>query len=177
VSRPALPLAVEAHEVPDAETHWEAWNARCAVSHHEHFVPWRNASAAFHRLTVPRHHLRVALLSSGGVYVDGDVPFDLTSHAGDDTARWIPSAVDSRALRFAHDHYDHTDADRDPNCVFPIDRLRELAAVGSIGAVASRHVGFMGFIPDPGRFVRETVPHVVAQLASDGVHAAVLSPG
>jgi D-proline reductase (dithiol) PrdB len=147
------------------------------VSHHEYFVSARNASIAFHRPTVPPHQLRVALLSSGCVYVEGDTPFDLIAHSGDDTMRWIPASVDTRQLRFAHDHYDHTDADRDPNCVFPIDRLRELAAAQFIAAVAPRHAGMMGFIPNPERFVRQTVPAIVAGLVSDRVDAAVLSPG
>ncbi len=177
MNAPALPISVEAHEVADVESQWDAWNARCAVSHHEHFAPSRNASVAFHRPVVPRPQLRVALVSTGGVYAEGDAPFDLGSHAGDDTVRWIPSTVDSRRLRFAHDHYDHTAADEDPNCVFPIDRLRELAAARTIGASASQHAGLMGFIPNTGRFVRETIPGIVARLGLDGVHAAILSPG
>jgi D-proline reductase (dithiol) PrdB len=80
-------------------------------------------------------------------------------------------------LRIAHDHYDHTDADQDPNCVFPIDRLRELAAEGVIGSVASWHIGFMGFIPNPERLMRETIPAMIDRLMDDRVDAVVLSPG
>lgn len=172
-----LPIAVEPHEVRDVEAQWGAWNDRCSVSHHEFFLPARNEHVAFHDLTKPLSALRVALVSTGGVHVTSDPPFDLVSHAGDDSTRWIPASVDSRELRFAHDHYDHTDADRDPNCVFPIDRLRELAADRVIGEVAPRHAGFMGFIPNPTRFCRETVPRVIDRLVTDGVDAVVMSPG
>ncbi len=34
------------------------------------------------------------------------------------------------------------------NCVFPIDRLRELAAEGMIGGVSDKHLGFMGWSQD-----------------------------
>jgi D-proline reductase (dithiol) PrdB len=85
--------------------------------------------------------------------------------------------VDTQDLRFAHDHYDHTDADQDPNCVFPLDRLRELAAEGVIGSVAAGHVGFMGFVPNPTRLVDETIPEVAARLNRDKVDAIVFSPG
>jgi D-proline reductase (dithiol) PrdB len=44
-----------------------------------------------------------------------------------------------------HEHYDHRHADQDINCVFPIDRLRELAAAGVIKGVSDRHLGFMGY--------------------------------
>jgi D-proline reductase (dithiol) PrdB len=96
---------------------------------------------------------------------------------GDDSARWIPGDVETKDLRFAHDHYDHTDLDRDPNCMFPLDRLRELAADGVVGSVARWHVGFMGWIPDPHRFARETVPQMVERLSGDHVDVVVLSPG
>jgi hypothetical protein len=64
----AYPIAVEPHEVHDVEEQWAAWNARCAVSHHEFFTPARNSSVAFHRLAKPLTALRVALISSGAVY-------------------------------------------------------------------------------------------------------------
>src|ERR1700686_31068 len=44
-----------------------------------------------------------------------------------------------------HEHYEHGDADEDINVVFPIDRLRELAAEGIIGGVSDKHLGFMGY--------------------------------
>ncbi|MGH2406371.1 MAG: glycine/sarcosine/betaine reductase selenoprotein B family protein [bacterium] len=170
-------IDVDPMDVPDAEAEWAAWEARCRVSHAEHFASLRNPRVAFHRPAKPQALLRVALATSGGLYVHGMAPFDLGSHAGDDSVRWIPGDVDTRNLRFAHDHYDHTDPDRDPNCIFPLDRLRELAAEGLIGGVAGWHVGFMGWIPDPRRFARERVPEITARLLKDGVDAVVLSPG
>jgi D-proline reductase (dithiol) PrdB len=44
-----------------------------------------------------------------------------------------------------HHHYDHADADQDINVVFPIDVLRDLQAAGFIGAIAKKHVGYMGY--------------------------------
>jgi D-proline reductase (dithiol) PrdB len=167
-------LDIDMHEV---EERWHAWNARSVVSHEGHFVPARNEPVAFQPLNKPLSELRVALGSSGGVYVKSQPPFDLISHAGDDSVRWIPGDVSSGDLLFAHDHYDHTDADTDPNCVFPIDRLRELAADGVIASVASEHVGFMGFVPNPTRLMGEIAPRVAARLKRDGVDAVILSPG
>jgi D-proline reductase (dithiol) PrdB len=161
----------------DVEGEWAAWEARCSVSHAGHFGSLRNPRVAFHRLTKPLSQLRVALATSGGAYVEGTAPFDLESRAGDDSVRWIPGDVDPSDLRFAHDHYDHTDPDTDPNCIFPIDRLRELARDGVIGSVARWHVGFMGWIPDPRQFARERVQEIAARLGEDAVDAVVLSPG
>jgi hypothetical protein len=133
----------------DVATLEEQWEARCGVSHAPHFTSLRNDTLFFHRPTKPPNALRVALATSGGLYVEGMPPFDMISHAGDDSIRWIPRDVVTTQLRFAHDHYDHTDADQDPNCMFPLDRLRELVAAGEVGAIASVHVGLMGIFPIP----------------------------
>lgn len=164
-------------DVATIEEQWAAWEARCGVSHAPHFTSLRNDTVHFHRLTKPRSALRVALATSGGLYVEGTPRFDMISHARDDSVRWIPGDVVTRRLRFAHDHYDHTDADQDPNCMFPLDRLRELVAAGELGGIAPVHVGLMGYIPDPQRFARETVPSVVSRLVTDHVDAVVLAPG
>ena len=87
-----------------------------------------------------------------------------------------PGDVRTADLRFAHDHYDLTDVEADPNCIFPIDRLRELAADGVIQSVGQWHVGFMGWIPDPRRFARDAIPSIVAKMTADKVDAVVLSP-
>ena len=162
---------------PDAEVAVRAWEERCAVSHAGHFRPIRPAALAFVRPHKPVHEMRVMVASSGGVYAVDQQPFDLESHAGDDTVRWIPASTDDRDLRFADDHYDHTDADADPNCMFPLGRLRELAAEGAIGSVATHHLGFMGFVPDPRRWVDDVVPAVVDRLRGDGVDAVIFGPG
>jgi D-proline reductase (dithiol) PrdB len=177
VEREGAAIAIDPLAAGAVEEEWAAWEARCSVSHAGHFTSLRNPAVAFHRPARPQAALRVALATSGGVYVEGSPPFDLASHAGDDSVRWIPGDVDARRLRFAHDHYDHTDADQDPNCMFPLERLRELAGDGLIASVASAHVGFMGWIPGPRRFAEVTVPQVVARLRDDRVDAVVLSPG
>ncbi len=78
-----------------------------------------------------------------------------------------------------HDYYDHRAADRDLNCVFPLERLRELSAAGELGGVARRHVGMMGHIlgSERRRLVEESAPQIAHLLREDGVDAALASPG
>jgi len=170
-------MNIDPMDASTLEEEWAAWEARCSVSHAGHFASLRNSRVAFHRLEKPLSALRVGLGTSGGIYEQGAPPFDMVSHDGDDSVRWIAGTAPTSTLRFAHDHYDHSDADRDPNCMFPIDRLRELADERIIESVAARHVGFMGWIPDPHRFAAETVPAIVSALVGDRVDAVVLSPG
>ena len=44
-------------------------------------------------------------------------------------------------------NFDRTGFQQDLNVVFPIDRLRELAADGTISSVARYHYAFMGATP------------------------------
>ena len=45
-----------------------------------------------------------------------------------------------------HDYYDHRDADKDPNLVFPWQVVRELKEEGRIGGLTEQFVSFMGHI-------------------------------
>jgi D-proline reductase (dithiol) PrdB len=56
----------------------------------------------------------VTLVSATGVYAAGQEPFP-TEDPGDITYRVIAGDADVGALRIAHHHYDHSEADADPN--------------------------------------------------------------
>jgi|TARA_B100000315_G_C14543353_1_gene572015 D-proline reductase (dithiol) PrdB len=77
-----------------------------------------------------------------------------------------------------HDsYYDHTDADRDINCIFPLQRLRELAEDGEIGALANRlWSGFMGRIYNRSKVLEESGPAFAEELERDGVDILIAAP-
>lgn len=83
----------------------------------------------------------VTLVSATGVYVEGQEPFS-TEDPGEATLREIPGDTPNDRLRIAHHHYDHSEADLDPNIVFPLATLHELAAEGLIGAVHPIHYSY-----------------------------------
>ncbi|CAN0460389.1 unnamed protein product, partial [Discosporangium mesarthrocarpum] len=93
----------------------------------------------------PLAESRVALISTAGLHRREDSPF--TSRSGD--YRIIPDDYDMNRLTMSHlsTNYDRTGFYQDLNTAFPIDRLRELAADGTIGSVAGRHYSFMGATP------------------------------
>jgi D-proline reductase (dithiol) PrdB len=99
--------------------------------------------------------------------------------AGDPSLRIIEGRVSVDELMITHDYYDHRDADRDINIVFPIERLREFAKDGLIKAVADVHFSFMGHIV--GRHIKTltgvTAPEAALRLRSEGVDIALLTPG
>lgn len=81
---------------------------------------------------------RVCLVSNAGVYMAGD--HEAFNLKGDLSMRKVPSDTDSRRLAIAHEHYDHREADKDINLVFPIDRLRELVEERKIKSVTSDYL-------------------------------------
>lgn len=144
---------------------------------HCHFKYTVNPEPAWSPLRKPLSDARVALVSTGGVHRADQAAFDLENPHGDWSYRIIPGDTPTRILRFSHSHYNHSDADQDPNCMFPLDRLRELAEQGYVGAVSPVHFGLMGFQPDPTHLLRETAPVVARCLVDAGVDVVVLSPG
>jgi D-proline reductase (dithiol) PrdB len=87
----------------------------------------------------------ISIVSAGGVHLREQEPFNIADELGDLTYRVIPPDAASPDLMVTHHHYDHSDADRDINVVFPLDVLTDLAAGGFIGGIGKKHVGYMGY--------------------------------
>jgi len=129
-------------------------------------------------LRKPLNRARVALVTSAGLIPPDAVPYDPRIRGGDYTYRWIPVSAQLRRLANNHrsESWDTSGFERDPNVVFPLDRLRELERVGLIGEINRRHASFMGSITAPGRLIRHSAPEVAAELVGDQVDVAVLVP-
>lgn len=87
----------------------------------------------------------IAIVTAGGVHLKKQEPFNIADELGDLTYRIFAEDVDSSDLKVTHHHYDHSDADKDINVVFPIDALRDLQSEGFIRDTAKKHVGYMGY--------------------------------
>jgi D-proline reductase (dithiol) PrdB len=123
----------------------------------------------------PMKQWRVAFLTTAGVHVKTQPGFDV--NAGDHTFRLIPDDSLKEELMITHTHYDTTDADKDINCVFPIDILHELRDEGMIAVTAPNHYGLMGYIPNTKPLLDETIPKIIEKLKIDKVDVLLLSPG
>ncbi len=118
--------------------------------------------------------MTVALVSSTGVYLDGQEPF---TDNGDETYRVIPPDAESSRLRFKHGHYDTSHAEQDANAVFPLDRLRELAAEGFIKRVSNKHIGCKGFSKDLKAQYERLAPAIATEIERSLADAVVLTGG
>jgi D-proline reductase (dithiol) PrdB len=115
----------------------------------------------------------VAIVTTGAVHRVGEPGFAL----GDAGFRTFGSRARNLALGHRSPSFDRIGFAADVNVVTPVDRLAELAADGAIGAVAPRHVAFLGSQPDDLAVVRtETGPAAAELLRADGVDVVVLTP-
>ena len=117
----------------------------------------------------------VTLISATGVYLPDQEAFSIVD-PGDITYRLIPAATETSTLRIAHHHYDHSEADADPNIVFPLDTLRELAADGTIAAVNDVHFSF-GFTTRLRELYETVFPEVADRIERSKTKLVLLTAG
>lgn len=120
---------------------------------------------------------RLMLISSAGSYLRGrQQPFDAAHPLGDYSIRVYPSSTQLGDLAFAHDHFDHTAVNQDPQVLIPLRHLEELVDEGDIGELSPSVVSFMGYQPDVTRVLDETIPHLLSVVRAERVIAALLIP-
>lgn len=135
-----------------------------------------NDTAPLTRLSKPLGQCRVSLLTSGGVSHCSMPAFDPDAR-NDHRLDEVDRQVDSADFEINDSYYNHADADQDINCVFPVDRLREMAASGRIGSIAPRFwSGFMGRIYDRTRLIEESIPEFVRALRQDEIDILITAP-
>jgi D-proline reductase (dithiol) PrdB len=134
-------------------------------------IPW----------TAVRKPLReavVAVVTTGGVHLLAQKPFDMADEEGDPSYREIPADAPRELLTITHDYYNHKDADQDLNLVLPLERLRELVEARALGGLHTRAYSFMGHIDGEHlrTLVNRTAREMARKLASTLVDYALLVP-
>jgi D-proline reductase (dithiol) PrdB len=127
-------------------------------------MPWAEGPSLSER--------RVAIVTSAGLSLRGEEAFGL----GAADYRVIPSTTNSGDILMNHVsvNFDRTGFQDDVNIVFPIDRLKEMAADGEIGSVADFHYSFMG-ATDPA-LLEDSARALAGMLREDKVNAVILTP-
>ncbi len=143
------------------------------------YEPWKSSDVPWAPVTRSLENSMIALVTTAGVHHKNQEPFDMKDREGDPSYRTIDLTRPLSSLMITHDYYDHSDADKDINIVFPIERLREFEKEGLVGRVANSHYSFMGHIT--GRHVptliNRTAPEVAQWLKKDHVDVVLLTPG
>lgn len=137
-------------------------------------IPWTP-------LSKPLSDCTVAMISTGGIALKTDRPFDQEGERknpwwGDPSYRVIPHTARTEDIRVYHQHIDPSLGEQDLNCLLPIERLDELVAMKKVGRTALSHYSIMGYILDPDELLKETVPAIIEHLRTEQVDVVVLVP-
>lgn len=127
-------------------------------------------------LSKPLSECKLALVTTGGLHLKTDAPFDTKFKGGDCSYRMLPDDVKREDIMVTHESYDHKFINEDLNCVFPIDRMREFVGEGKIKSLSKEHYSFMGHIFVTGPLLENAVK-VGHRLKENGVDIAFLTPG
>ena len=153
---------------------WPALSAKLVAS----FNPVESTSVPWHPLEKPLKRSKLAMVTTAGLHHPRQRPFDMRDASGDPSFRIIQGDAIEAGYTITHDYYDHRDADRDLNVVFPITRLKEMHAAGYIGALSQQHFSFMGHIDGPHvqTLIHDSAAQVARMLREQQVDAVVLTP-
>ena len=115
---------------------FQDWVASLAGSHEGgHFVP--NERLFWTPLAKPLAECTVALVSSAGVHLPSQPPFDLLNPLGDPTIREIPGDTETADLLASHAHVDTAPANEDMGMP-PYVRKQPTACPGNVRMLACR---------------------------------------
>ena len=134
-------------------------------------LPMSFDSAPWAPFNKPLSRARIAALTTGGIYVEGQQPFNVD---GDWSYREIPLDTPPEQFRVAHTHYDTTGVAEDIDAVLPIHRLKELEAAGIVSQAHSPTFSFMGYIYDVAGLIEISAPEVAQRLKAEGVDGVVI---
>lgn len=147
---------------------------------------FRYDTAPWTPLAKPLSRSRVALISTGGLYMEGDDPLGPDGPTQEEAVprineflrgapalATIPKDTAPGRLRVRHPGYDIRGALRDHNVVFPIDRLKELEREGIFGELADEAYSFIGATSQL-RLLKEHAPQWAMRLKKKEIDAALL---
>jgi D-proline reductase (dithiol) PrdB len=114
------------------------------------------------------------LISSAGIFREDQEPFDPWA-VNDLSFRQIPKDTPLQKLKLHHNYFDHRDALKDLNCVFPVERLKDLEKSGDIGRLIPITITLgMGRLYKRTDLQKEAVPKILEVLKGQGTDATLL---
>lgn len=137
-------------------------------------IPWAP-------LEKPISQTRFALMTTAGINMKSDPPFDMERERaeptwGDPSYREIPSTATEADIDANHLHINTDYIKQDLSVMLPLQRFREFEADGIIGSLAPTSYSYYGFQMDPSVLMEETMPKVAAKMQEEGVEAVLLTP-
>lgn len=142
------------------------------------FETTKVTSDAFTKLSKPLAECKIALVTTSGVHLHSQHPFNMADTDGDASYRKVPLEVDPAELTITHDYYDHKDAQADINVVVPYASAKRALSEGLIGGVLDHVYSLMGHIQGDHLVTlkENSAPDIARELKAQGVDLAIVTP-
>jgi D-proline reductase (dithiol) PrdB len=133
-----------------------------------------DTAPAFTTLSKPLAESKLAMISTAGTYVAGQVAY----YYKDDTSiRAIAADTPVDKIRFSHIMENYLiEARLDPFTVYPAEALQKLNSEGVIGSLTENYLSCMGGIYSKNRIATELIPNLEAALAEEAPDILLLVP-
>lgn len=144
----------------------------------EHYPFPELDSPALQILRKPLSECRVVIITTAGLHLKQDKPFNGSFLVSDCSFRRLPISARLAEMGISHTshEFDRSGIMEDLNVVYPIDRLAELVERRKLGSLAATHYSFMGSLPRVGDLRKKTAPEVARLANLDAVDLALLTP-
>jgi len=146
------------------------------------FIPDRfTGEIPFHKLSKPLNQTRIALVTSAGISLKSDTPFDMEREKtepewGDLTYRVIPRGTKATDISVNHLHINLSYILEDINVMLPLKRMEEFEKDGLVGELATSSYSFYGFQWKSLDFLETAIRPMIGQMKKEGTDAALLTP-
>jgi D-proline reductase (dithiol) PrdB len=137
-------------------------------------IPWKP-------LSKPLSESTTALVTSGGISLKTDPPFDMEREKneptwGDRSFRAIPSTASEKDVNANHLHINTDYILRDINVILPLGRMKEFEEEGRIGRLAPTAYSFYGFQWQTTEFLNTAIAPMTKSMREEGVDVVLLTP-
>ena len=138
------------------------------------YIPWTP-------LAKPLNQISLSVITSAGISVKSDRPFDMEREKreplwGDRSSRVIPRQTTEKEVDANHLHINTRYIKEDINVMLPLARMAELEAEGIIGRLAPHAYSFYGFQWKNTDFLKEAIEPIARKMKAEGVEAVLLTP-
>jgi len=138
------------------------------------YIPWTS-------LPKPIHQITLALVTSAGISLKTDPPFDMEREKkeplwGDRSFRRIPKGTTEKDIDVNHLHINTKWIKQDINVMLPLQRMAEFEEEGIIGRLAPTAYSFYGFQWQNTDFLKEAIEPISIGMKEEEVEAVLLTP-
>jgi D-proline reductase (dithiol) PrdB len=151
-----------------------AWIQTRIPERFEGSIPWTP-------LSKPVNQARFSLVTSAGISLKTDPPFDMEREKqeptwGDRSYRPLPKDTTEGDITANHLHIHTGFILKDINVMLPLARMKEFEQEGIIGSLAPTAYSFYGFQWENTDFLTEAIEPMSKQMKVEGVDAVILIP-